>query len=110
MSDSLFARESEILGGEFSSHSRSAGDDIDFDLAASAFPDISLDGEGDIPIPTQLPSVNSRNNSSSFSFDDFDTPPARDPVVKVTGDDEVEKFENEFPDIEVPSAVSYLFL
>lgn len=78
---------------------QAGGDEIDFDRAASAFPDISLDGEGDIPIPTQAPV---RQASSGFSFDDFEAPPVqRDTAVKVTGDDELEKFQSEFPDINV---------
>ncbi|GLB37349.1 putative clathrin is the major protein of the polyhedral coat of coated pits and vesicles [Lyophyllum shimeji] len=79
---------------------QTGGDEIDFDRAASAFPDISLDGEGDIPIPTQPPV---RQASSGFSFDSFATPPIpQDSAVKVTGDDELEKFASEFPDIDVP--------
>ncbi|RDB24981.1 Clathrin light chain [Hypsizygus marmoreus] len=75
-------------------------DEIDFDRAASAFPDISLDGEGDIPVATQTQAPPA---ASGFSFDDFDAPPApRETAVKVTGDDELEKFQNEFPDIDVP--------
>lgn len=81
------------------------GNNIDeFERAANAFPDISLDGFGDLP---SAPAANqiSNSNSAGFSFDDFDTPlaPSGRPV-RVTGDDELEKFENEFPDIEVPSA------
>jgi len=80
------------------------GNDIDdFERAANAFPDISLDGFGDVP---SAPAGNqiSNSNSAGFSFDDFDTPlaPSGRPV-RVTGDDELEKFENEFPDFEVPS-------
>lgn len=77
-------------------------DEIDFDKAASAFPDISLDGEGDFPsLPTQTPTAAVRSNSG-FSFDDFGSPPReKETVVKVTGDDEIEKFESEFPDIDV---------
>lgn len=57
MSDFL-SRESDILGGEFSSSgSYPADGDIDFDRAASAFPDISLDGSGDLPTPSQVPMV-----------------------------------------------------
>lgn len=85
---------------------QSGGDDIDFDRAASAFPDISLDGESDIPIPSQAPPAATRNDSSGFSFDDFDTPQAHTDV-KVTGDDEIEKFENDFPDIDM-GQVSWL--
>jgi len=78
-----------------------AGGDIDFDRAASAFPDISLDGTGDIPSPSVAAPV----QTSSFSFDDFDSPPReRTTEVRVTGNEEIEKFESEFPDIEVPSS------
>ncbi|KAK0212445.1 clathrin light chain, partial [Desarmillaria ectypa] len=78
-------------------------DDIDFDRAASAFPDISLDGDDDIPVPAQLAPAPPAGRSG-FSFDDFDSPPPiieKETSVKVTGDDDIEKFENEFPDIDV---------
>ncbi|THH21864.1 hypothetical protein EUX98_g8255 [Antrodiella citrinella] len=103
-------RESDILGGEFAStnatgdsFATAGGDDIDFDRAASAFPDISLDGEADIP-SNNLNGTGSTITTSTngFSFDDFDTPPRGNTEVKVTGDDEIDKFESEFPDIEVP--------
>lgn len=103
MADFL-SRESELLGDEFSTptggtFATASGDDIDFDLAASAFPDISLDG--DIP---SAPPVAQTSSSGGFSFDDFDSPPVeRTTEVKVTGDDEIEKFENEFPEIEIPA-------
>ncbi|KAL4248248.1 Clathrin light chain [Abortiporus biennis] len=109
MSDDFLARENELLGDEFSavptgdSFATATGGDIDFDRAASAFPDISLDGSSDIPPP--LPAAT--HTTSGFSFDDFDTAPikaAPATEVKVTGDDEIEKFESEFPDIEVPSS------
>ena len=104
-------RESELLGEEFSTPTETggtfttaAGDDIDFAAAAAAFPDISLDG--DIPIPAGPPATQ-QSLSGGFSFDDFDTPPReRTTDVKVTGDDEIEKFESEFPDIEVPQVCS----
>lgn len=85
--------------------------DIDeFERAASAFPDISLDGSGDIPT---IPSTNTKPSSGGFSFDDFDDVPgmgaAAVPPVTVTGNDEIEKFENEFPEIEVPTAVQVGF-
>ncbi|KAI0058319.1 hypothetical protein BV25DRAFT_1830156 [Artomyces pyxidatus] len=85
---------SDLLGGN---------DDIDFDRAASAFPDISLDGDGDFPsfpaTATNTSTIPAAN--PGFDLDDFDSP-VRD--VKVTGDEdgEIEKFENEFPDIEIP--------
>ncbi|KAJ4485463.1 clathrin light chain-domain-containing protein [Lentinula aciculospora] len=82
----------------------SDNDDIDFDRAVSAFPDISLDGSDDIPaLPNATSPAAPIPSSSGFSFDDFDSPTPAAPV-KVTGDDEIEKFENEFPDIGVPSS------
>lgn len=102
MSDFL-SRENDILGGEFLSGSGAGPSDvdIDFERAASAFPDISLDGSGDIPTPSAAPSMN-RNVSSGFSFDDFETRESVSTNVKVTGDNEIEKFEDQFPDIDVP--------
>ncbi|TDL18387.1 hypothetical protein BD410DRAFT_728524 [Rickenella mellea] len=109
MSDFL-SRESEILGSQFSPTSApsggGAGDTIDFDRAASAFPDISLDG--DIPsLPASNPSANvpaggAGAGGGDFTFGDFaDVEPVRETVrdVKVTGDDEIERFEDQFPDI-----------
>ncbi|OSX61788.1 hypothetical protein POSPLADRAFT_1144385 [Postia placenta MAD-698-R-SB12] len=103
MTDFL-SRESELLGDEFTGTPTggtyaTAGGDMDFDRAASAFPDISLDGTDDIPAP----SFPAAAPSSTFSFDDFSSPP-RETEVKVTGDDEIDKFESEFPDIEVPQS------
>jgi len=96
MTDFL-SRENELLGGQFSS-----GDDIDFDRAASAFPDISLDGSSDFPTPTGAPALSHQTSTSSYAdFDDFATPPPHTDV-KVTGDDEIEQFESQFPDIDVP--------
>ena len=97
MTDFL-SRESELLGGQFSS-----GDEIDFDRAASAFPDISLDGSSDIPTPTGAPGLSHQTSTSSYAdFDDFATPPPHTDV-KVTGDDEIDQFESQFPDIDVPA-------
>ncbi|KAF8806603.1 hypothetical protein BYT27DRAFT_7191160 [Phlegmacium glaucopus] len=101
MSDFL-SREADILGNEFSTSLRgnTSGDDIDFDRAASAFPDIDIDS-GDF-ISSQQPAVVGQT-SSGFSFDDFESPPFqqhKDTQVKVTGDDDFDKFENEFPDID----------
>ena len=98
-------RENDVLGDEFGTPTggtfATAGGDIDFDRAASAFPEISLDGLGDVP--TTAPAVAPPMSATdSFSFDDFSTPPSRTTEIKVTGDDEIEKFESEFPDIEVP--------
>lgn len=106
-------RENELLGDEFSTptggtFATAAGgeDDIDFDLAASAFPDISLDG--DIPIPSAPPAAQA-SSSSSFSFDAFDAPRERTTEVKVTGDDEIDKFESDFPEIDLPSQQQQVF-
>ncbi|KAF9047477.1 clathrin light chain [Panaeolus papilionaceus] len=97
MSDFL-SREADILGGEFSSSGGGNGNtEIDWDRAASQFPDISLDGEGDIPAPGGV-----ARSSSGFSFDDFGTPPQH--PVTITGNDELDEFENNFPEIEVPAA------
>ncbi|KAF7362329.1 Clathrin light chain [Mycena venus] len=75
----------------------SGGADIDFDAAAAQFPDIDLGG--DIPAVPSLPATATRS-TSDFFLDEFEAP--RETVVKVTGDDEIEKFSSEFPDIEVP--------
>lgn len=112
MTDFL-ARESELLGEDFGTptggtFATADGGDIDFDAAASQFPDISLDGSGDFPTLSSAPPAVSAPTKSSggFSFDGFDDSPLpkeRIPTeVKVTGDDEISKFESEFPDIEVP--------
>ena len=110
MADFL-SRESEILGDEFAAPTDTGGsfatatgaDDIDFDRAASAFPDISLDGADDIPVPAAAPAAAPSVSSGSFSFDAFSPPPIQKTTeVKVTGDDEIEKFESEFPEIDVP--------
>lgn len=74
-------------------------DDFDFDRAASAFPDISLDGEGVVP---SFPAVSAPAPPSAFSFDDFGSPPRQSYTeVKVTGDEEIEKFEDQFPELNV---------
>ena len=93
----------DLLGG-FST-SKSGGDEIDFDAAASQFPDISLDGSGDIPSFPDVSSPVAPAPAHTFSLDALDEPspaPARE--VKVTGDDEIEQFTSQFPDIEVPQA------
>ncbi|KIJ65985.1 hypothetical protein HYDPIDRAFT_110105 [Hydnomerulius pinastri MD-312] len=78
--------------------------DFDFDRAASAFPDISLDGEGDVP---SFPAASAPAPSTGFDFDDFGSPPREHFTdVKVTGDDELEKFEDQFPELDVGQTVS----
>ena len=117
MSDFL-SRENELLGGSFSpppgggaNSSGGAGGvgDIDLDAAASAFPDISLDGSGDIPsLPATTQPVQSAVTGNGFGlgFDAFDAAPPK-PPVKVTGDDEIERFEDQFPDIGAGSPVRF---
>jgi hypothetical protein len=84
-------------------------DDIDFDRAASAFPDISLDGEGDIPtFSPQL--AGPPPPTGAFDLDAFGGPaPARE--VKVTGHDDhdIEKFESEFPELDVPQVRLFFY-
>ncbi|KAF8161354.1 clathrin light chain-domain-containing protein [Crassisporium funariophilum] len=98
---------SDFLSSDFSSslHGNNGGDDIDFDRAASAFPDISLDGETDF---TSAPPPAAGRANSGFSFDDFDSPVERNnTTVRVTQDDEIDKFESEFPDIDVGQVSSH---
>jgi len=81
-------------------------DDFDFDRAASAFPDISLDGEGDV---SSFPTASAPLATAGFSFDDFGSPPrASHTDVKVTGDDEIEMFEDQFPDIGVGKVSAFV--
>lgn len=108
MSEDFFARESNVLGSQFSP-SAGAGSfndgDFDFDKAASQFPDIdgfddALDGPVAAPAPLQQQQHQPSTNGS-FSFDALDgpsAPPMRD--VKVTETDEFDKFESDFPDLE----------
>ncbi|KAI9511471.1 clathrin light chain-domain-containing protein [Russula earlei] len=76
--------------------------DIDFERAANAFPDISLDGEDDIPSFTSPPTHSLPAPGGPFDLDAFGTPaPAR--AVRVTGhdqDDDIGKFESEFPELD----------
>jgi len=86
MSDDLFS-------GGF--NSSKVEEEIDLDRAASAFPEISLDG--DIPnLPIQ---TSQSNQSNGFSFDDFDSSRGNEHVT-VTGNDELNKFESQFPELE----------
>ncbi|KAF8317273.1 clathrin light chain [Cantharellus anzutake] len=98
MTDDFLAREQAILGSAFSSSGNAStiGGDIDFTKAAASFPALEdLDGE--------ISSVPDTGTSNGFlnDFDDFGTPIASTYEVKVTGgDDEVERFENEFPSLD----------
>jgi hypothetical protein len=70
------------------------GGDFDFDAAAAAFPDISLDG--DLPAPTGPVAT----PGAGAALADFGAPlaPAA-PDVRITGGDEIDAFEEQFPDI-----------
>ena len=98
----FLSRGADILGSEFSTslHRPSADDDIDFDRAASAFPDIDVDSGDFIQSSQPPPTIVAARTSNGFSFDDFNSPPPSHTVVKVTGDDDFDTFENEFPEID----------
>ena len=85
------------LGSEFATAPSSAidGGDIDFEKAISSFPDISLDGEGDFPTPL----IGTGVGGGSFSFGGFGGSSGHE--VKVTGDDDFEKFDYQFPEVGV---------
>jgi hypothetical protein len=111
MSDFL-SREADILGNEFSTslHKPTGSDDIDFDRAASAFPDIDIDSGDFIQSSQPQPPVVAARTSNGFSFDDFGSPPlSQNTAVKVTGDDDFDTFENDFPEIDA-GQVSRLFI
>ncbi|KAF8271070.1 clathrin light chain [Lactarius quietus] len=82
--------------------------DIDFDRAASAFPDISLDGEGDFHNFSSPPPAANLTATGPFDLDAFGSPAPPPREVKVTGhdDEEIEKFESEFPELDVPQVAS----
>jgi hypothetical protein len=74
------------------------GDEDELERAHSAFPELDDDfgGFGDAPVaPAPIPSIASE--PLDFSFDPL--PANNAPAVKVTGDDEIEKFESQFPDL-----------
>jgi hypothetical protein len=75
-------------------------DDVDeLSRAASAFPalDDDLDGFGGLTTAAPAPIQNIQSEPLDFSFDPL--PASSAPPVRVTGDDEVQKFEDQFPDI-----------
>ncbi|KAF7297956.1 Clathrin light chain [Mycena chlorophos] len=93
---------------DFTSSSGNAGGEIDFDAAAAAFPDISLDGDiPAAPVPARAGTLGSLGSTASNDFLAFDTE-SEPTTVKVTGDDEIEKFSSEFPDIEVPTSPPFI--
>jgi len=86
-------------------------DDVDeLSRAASAFPaldDDDLDGFGSLTTAAPAPIQNIGSEPLDFDFDPL--PASSAPPVRITGDDEVQKFENQFPDIgEVSSCIALL--
>jgi hypothetical protein len=65
--DDFLAREADVLGGQFSppTNAASGGDDFDVDFAASAFPDIDVDGDFGPPEPIFVPQTQARQASFS---------------------------------------------
>ncbi|KZV89984.1 hypothetical protein EXIGLDRAFT_720805 [Exidia glandulosa HHB12029] len=83
----------DLLGGD--------NDFDDFDRAASTFPDLDALGE-DAPLPeVAAPRAGPAGAPPVVNFA-FEDAPVKD--VKVTGDDEIEKFESNFPDIGTPAS------
>jgi hypothetical protein len=78
--------------------------DIDFERAAANFPDISLNGDSDFP--TFTPPRSPPPPAGPFDLDAFgSSAPAPARAVRVTGhdeDDDIGKFESEFPELDVP--------
>ncbi|KAG8829244.1 hypothetical protein FRC17_006897 [Serendipita sp. 399] len=81
-------------------------DDID-DLtrAASAFPALDDDLDGFGSMTTAAPAPIQTISSQPFDLDFEPVPASKAPPVKVTGDDEIEQFESQFPDIGEPAPV-----
>jgi len=105
MSDDFLAREAAILGTNFSSSGTGlGGGEIDFDRAASAFPE--LDFDSDVPVaPVAARGLETSGGGLTDGFGAFEESlPSLNGhskhTVKVTGgDDVVDRFESEFPDI-----------
>ena len=83
-------------------------DDVDeLSRAASAFPaldDDDLDGFGSLTTAAPAPIQNIGSEPLDFDFDPL--PASSAPPVRITGDDEVQKFEDQFPDIGEVSSCS----
>ncbi len=95
----FLSREAELLGGDFVPSGISGLDgDIDVERAISAFPDLGLDD--DLPPSITSPSRNAQG--STLSFDDFEGTPGGTsfPDLNVIEDNDIDKFENQFPSID----------
>jgi len=110
MDEDFLTREQAILGGSFSPTGAQGTSSIDFDAAVSAFPALDdFEGQGQAAPPSSL------GNGLGDGFGDFETVPSFNALpaavtdVKVTGDDELEQFESQFPDLGVVCADRQLF-
>lgn len=74
------------------------GDIDELERAASAFPALEDDLDGFSSGPA-APAPLTTLSSAPLDFDFDPLPASNAPPVKITGDDEIEKFENQFPDI-----------
>lgn len=96
--DDFLAREAAVLGDSFVMPT-GGGDsgEYDFENAASAFPD--LDGDGDVPIPepSRMKSTQGQQDGFDMDFGGYSRPAPTE--VKVTGDDDLDQFDSQFPDI-----------
>ena len=85
------------------------GDEDELQRAHSAFPALDDDLDGFTSFPAAP--VKSASASGPLDFD-FDPAPAPAPAVQITDDDEIGKFESQFPDIGGAPEVSspYVFI
>jgi len=83
------------------------GDEDELQRAHSAFPALDDDLDGFTSIPAPLHQSTSVSGPLDFDFD-----PAPAPTVQITDDDEIGKFESQFPDIGGAPEVSsrYVFI
>ena len=95
MSDFL-SREADILGNEFSTslHRPTASDDIDFDRAASAFPDIDIDS-GDFL------------NGDTFASQPRPSVFSSTPILTQTITEDEPQVMNAFPEIDIDSGETF---
>lgn len=77
-------------------------DNDEFVRASSTFPALEddLDGFGGMTTAAPAPIQNIPSEPLDFDFDPL--PASNAPPVRVTGDDEIQKFESQFPDIGTP--------
>lgn len=106
MSEDFLAREAAVLGSSFSpTHAGGFGGDVDLEHAASAFPELDFENP-DAPVPaiTSPSSYASAPNGLLDGFGDFEDVGHS---VKVTEDDDVGRFQNDFPELETVRTDTY---